>query len=80
MKIPDGAAKGDLAATPQSVSGAVGAVNSSHLKIEFIEDIGPLVCVLLGVVLLVLGITLIANQPDLEEFEYESDEPVGSTT
>jgi hypothetical protein len=36
--------------------------------------------VLLGVVLLVLGITLIANQPDLEEFEYESDEPVGSTT
>jgi len=72
--------KGDLAATPQSVSGAAGAVNSSHLKIEFIEDIGPLVCVLLGVVLLVLGITLIANQPDLEEFEYESDEPVGSTT
>ena len=55
---------------------------SDHLplKIEFIEDIGPLVCVLLGVVLLVLGITLIANQPDLEEFEYESDEPVGSTT
>jgi len=72
--------RGDLAATPQSISGAVGAVNSSHLKIEFIEDIGPLVCVLLGVVLLVLGITLIANQPDLEEFEYESDEPVGSTT
>jgi hypothetical protein len=72
--------KGDLAATPQSISGAVGAVNSSHLKIEFIEDIGPLVCVLLGVVLLVLGITLIANQPDIEEFEYESDEPVGSTT
>ena len=72
--------RGDLAATPQSISGAVGAVNSSHLKIEFIEDIGPLVCVLLGVVLLVLGITLIANQPDIEEFEYESDEPVGSTT
>jgi Porin PorA len=72
--------KGDLAATPQSISGAVGSVNSSHLKIEFIEDIGPLVSILLGVVLLVLGITLIANQPDLEEFEYESDETVGSTT
>jgi len=72
--------KGDLAATPQSISSAVGSVNSSHLKIEFIEDIGPLVCVLLGVVLLVLGITLIANQPDLEEFEYESDETVGSAT
>jgi hypothetical protein len=72
--------KGDLAATPQSISSAVGTVNSAHLKLEFIEDIGPLVCVLLGVVLLVLGITLIANQPDLEEFEYESDETVGSAT
>jgi hypothetical protein len=72
--------KGDLAATPQSISSAVGTVNSAHLKVEFIEDIGPIVCVLLGVVLLVLGITLVANQPDLEEFEYESDEPVGSTT
>jgi len=72
--------QGDLAATPQSISSAVGSVNSSHLKIEFVEDIGPLVCVLLGVVLLVLGITLIANQADLEEFEYESDETVGSAT
>jgi Porin PorA len=72
--------KGDLAATPQSIAGAVGAVNSSHLKIEFVEDIGPLVCLLLGVLLLVLGIALTVNQPDLEEFEYESDEPVGSAT
>jgi Porin PorA len=72
--------QGYLAATPQSISSAVGSVNSSHLKIELIEDIGPLVCVLLGVVLLVLGIALIANQSDLEEFEYESDETVGSAT
>jgi len=72
--------KGDLAATPQSIAGAIGAVNSSHLKIEFVEDIGPLVSLLLGVLLLVLGIALTVNQPDLEEFEYESDEPVGSTT
>jgi hypothetical protein len=72
--------KGDLAATPQSIAGAVSAVNASDLKIEFIEDIGPLVALLLGVVLLVLGLALIVNQPDLEEFEYESDEPVGSTT
>jgi hypothetical protein len=72
--------KGDLAATPQSISGAVGAVNSFHLKIEVIQDVGPLVCVLLGVVLLVLGITVTVNHPDREESEYESDEPVGSTT
>jgi hypothetical protein len=72
--------KGDLAETPQSVSAAVSTVNSSHMKIEFIEDIGPLASVLLGVVLLVLGIALTVNHRDLEDFDYESDEPVGSTT
>jgi Porin PorA len=72
--------RGDLTATSASIAGAVGMVNSSHLKIEFVDDIGPLVSLLLGVLLLVLGITLTVNQPDLEEFEYESDETVGSTT
>ncbi len=71
---------GSLSATSQSISAAVGTVNSSHLKIEFIEDIAPLICLLVAVGLLVFGITLIVNQTDLEEFEYESDEPVGSTT
>jgi hypothetical protein len=32
------------------------------------------------VVLLVVGIALILSRRDTEEFAYESDEPVGSTT
>jgi hypothetical protein len=72
--------KADMVATPQSVTNAVNVANSGHLKIDFIEDIGPLVGVLLGVVLMIIGITLIIGQRDTEEFAYESDEPVGSTT
>jgi len=72
--------QGHLAATPQTVASAVSTAHSAHLKINLIEDIGPLVFVLLGVVLLTVGITLTVRHPDREEFEYESDEPVGSTT
>ncbi len=71
--------KGVLAATPASVTSTVNAANSSHLKIELIEDIGPLVTLLLGIILLVVGITLTIGRPDDDEFAYESDEPVGST-
>ncbi len=72
--------QGDLRATPQSITSAVNTVNSSHLKIEFVEDIAPLVGLLLGVALLIVGITLTLGQRDSDEFAYESDEPVGSTT
>ncbi len=66
--------KGSLPATPASVASAVDAANSSHLKIEVIEDIGPLVTVLLGIILLVVGITLTVSRLDDEEFAYETDE------
>lgn len=71
--------KGLLSATPGDVTSVVNKANSSHLKIEVIEDIGPLVTVLLGVILLVVGITLTVTRRDDEEFAYETDEPVGST-
>jgi Porin PorA len=71
--------KGILAATPASVTSAVNTANSSHLKIQVIEDIGPLIAVLLGIVLLIVGVTLTVGRPDDEEFAYETDEPVGST-
>jgi hypothetical protein len=71
--------KGSLAATPASVASAVNAANSSHLKIELIQDIGPLVTVLLGIILLAVGITLTISRLDDEEFVYETDEPVSST-
>lgn len=72
--------KGYLAATPQSVTSAVNTANSAHFKIDFVEDIGPLVGLILGVALLAVGIALIIRKRDTEEFAYESDEPVGSTT
>jgi hypothetical protein len=72
--------QGNLAETPSAIARAINNANSYHLKIEFVDDIGPLVCVLLGVVLLIIGITLTVSQQDSdEEFEYESDEPVGYT-
>ncbi len=72
--------KGSLTATPQSVSSAVSTANGAHNKINFVQDIGPLIGLLLGVVLLAVGITLILGQRGRGEFSYESDEPVGSAT
>jgi hypothetical protein len=71
--------KGVLSATPGDVTSTVNKANSSHFKIEVIEDIGPIVAVLLGIILLVIGITLTMTRRDDEEFVYETDEPVGST-
>ena len=71
--------RGDLAQTPQSVASVVSQAHSSHLKIEVIQDIGPLVTVLLGIILLVVGITLTVGRPDDDEFAYETDETVSST-
>ena len=70
---------GVVSSTPATVKNAVNTASSSHLKIELIEDVGPLVTLLLGVILLVLGITLSVTRRDDEEFVYETDEPVGST-
>jgi hypothetical protein len=70
--------KGVLSATPGDVTSVVNKASSTHLRIELIEDIGPLVTVLLGIILLIVGITLTVTRRDDEEFVYETDEPVGS--
>jgi hypothetical protein len=72
--------KGLLTDTPQNVRSNVNIANSAHFKIDLIEDIGPLVGLILGVALLAVGMALILGKRDTEEFAYESDEPVGSTT
>jgi hypothetical protein len=72
--------KGYLTATPQSISSAVSTAKAAHLKIDFVQDIGPLAGLLLGVILAGVGMTMILGQRDSEEFAYESDEPVGSST
>ncbi len=72
--------KGSLTATPQSVTSAVNTANSAHLKISFVEDIGPLIGLVVGLALLAVGIMLLLGRRDAAEFAYESDEAVGSTT
>jgi Porin PorA len=72
--------KGLLSDTPQNVRSNVNIANAAHFKIDFVEDIGPLIGLVLGVALLGVGIALIMGRRDTEEFAYESDEPVGSTT
>ncbi len=71
--------KGVLASTPASVTEVANKAGSSHLKIELIQDVGPLVALLLGIIMLVVGITLTIGRPGDDEFAYETDEPVGST-
>jgi hypothetical protein len=72
--------QGTLTQTPQSVSAAVHLAGSSHTKISWIQTIGPIVAVLLGIVLLIAGVAVTMMREDSEEYEYENDEPVGSTT
>jgi Porin PorA len=72
--------QGTLTQTPQSTAAAVHLAGSSHTKISWIQTIGPIVAVLLGIVLLIVGVALTMMREDSEEYEYENDEPVGSTT
>jgi hypothetical protein len=71
--------RGDLTSTPQSIASAVSTAKSAHLKVDLVEDIGPLAGLLLGVGAVVAGVTLILDRRRSEEFAYESDETVGST-
>jgi hypothetical protein len=70
--------RGDLTATPQTIASAVNTAKSAHLKIDLVEDVGPLAGLVLGVGLVVAGAVLILDRRGTEEFAYESDETVGS--
>jgi Porin PorA len=62
--------RGTLTTTPQSIAAAVNTARSSDTEISWVQDIGPLIGILLGLVLLVLGIVLLVIQ-DRELYEYE---------
>jgi Porin PorA len=72
--------RGTLAETPQSIQASVNEAGSSHAKISWIQSIGPIVAVILGLAALIVGVALTMMREDSEEYEYENDEPVGSTT
>ena len=65
--------QGRLSSTPEATQSAVNMANSYHLKVNFVEDIGPLVGLLLGIVLLAFGITLLLNEPDDEELIFQDE-------
>ena len=70
---------GTLTTTPQSIAAAVKTARSSDTEISWVQNIGPLIGVLLGLVLLVLGGTLILRQDDdLYGYEEEEEEEVAA--
>jgi len=68
---------GTLTSTPQTIADSVHTAKSDDNLISWVQDIGPLIAGLLGIVLLVLGSLLVISEPQ-EEYEYEDDEPVGA--
>jgi hypothetical protein len=69
---------GTLTSTPQTIAAAVGTSNHYDNEIKALEDIGPIVGLLVGLVLLALGITLLVST-GREEYSYEDeDETVGA--
>jgi len=71
------ALQGQVVTTPQTDQAQVNIARSAQNKIRLIQDIGPLVLVIVGIGLVVLGIMLIMRQRDEEEPVYDED-PVGS--
>jgi Porin PorA len=69
--------RGTLTTTPKSIQAAVNTARSSDTEISWVQNIGPLIGILLGLVLLVLGIALLVTEGrELYEYEdYEADVP-----
>jgi hypothetical protein len=59
------------------VAAAVHTASSSDNEIAWVQDIGPLIGLLLGLVLLALGILLIVGSQEEPEYE-DYDEPVAA--
>jgi len=69
---------GTLTSTPQNVAASVSTAKHYDAEISIVQTIIPVTGLLAGLVLLILGITLLAGAPR-EEYEYEDyDEAVGA--
>jgi hypothetical protein len=70
---------GTLTSTPQTVQANVNTASSSDTEISIVQNIGPLVAGLVAIVLLVLGVLLLVNSDEGDDYEYEDDdEQVGA--
>jgi len=64
---------GTLTTTPKSIAAAVNTAKSSDTEISWVQEIGPLIGGLLGLLLLVLGILLVLSHYE-EYYEYEDED------
>jgi len=64
---------GTLTSTPKTIASAVSTAKSSDNEIAWVQDIGPLIGGLLGLLLLVVGILLVLGQYE-EYYEYEDED------
>jgi hypothetical protein len=65
---------GTLISTPQTVQSNVNTASSSDTEISIVQTIGPLVAGLVAIVLLVLGVLLLVNSEEGDDYEYEEDD------
>jgi hypothetical protein len=66
--------KGTLTTTPRSIAAAVNTAKSSDTDITWVQDIGPLIGILAGLLLLVLGLLLLLRDDRDVYYEYEDEE------
>lgn len=59
------ALQGTFAETPQSIKTAVDNAHSAHTDIAWVQDIGPLIAAILGIVLLVAGVMMVIRSPEI---------------
>jgi uncharacterized transporter YbjL len=68
---------GTLTSTPQTVQSAVNTASSSDTEITWVQNIGPLIALLLGVFLIVFGMLLLLGASRVEH-EYEEYDDGGA--
>jgi hypothetical protein len=64
---------GTLTTTPKSIASAANTARSDDNEITWVQDIGPLIAGLLGLLLLVLGVLLVLGRYE-EYYEYEDED------
>jgi hypothetical protein len=64
---------GTLTSTPKSVAAAVSTAKSYDTEITWVQDIGPLIAGIVGLVLLIVGILLVLSQYE-DYYEYEDED------
>jgi hypothetical protein len=62
-----------LTSTPKTIASSVSTAKSSDNEIAWVQDIGPLIGGVLGLLLLVLGVLLVLGQYE-EYYEYEDED------